>query len=28
VVFTGNGDTHSIKNIGTTDAIFLAVILK
>ena len=28
VVFTGNGDTHSIKNIGTTAAIFLAVILK
>ena len=28
VVFTGNGDTHSIKNIGTTDATFLAVILK
>ena len=28
VVFTGNGVTHSIKNIGTTDAVFLAVILK
>lgn len=28
VVFTGGGDTHSIKNIGTTDAVFMAVILK
>lgn len=28
VVFTGNGDTHSIKNTGNTDAVFLAVILK
>ena len=28
VVFTGNGDSHSIKNIGTADAVFMAVILK
>jgi mannose-6-phosphate isomerase-like protein (cupin superfamily) len=28
VVFTGNGDKHGIKNIGTSDAVFLAVILK
>ncbi|MBR3938464.1 MAG: cupin domain-containing protein [Bacteroidales bacterium] len=28
VVFTGGGDTHSIKNIGTTNAVFMAVILK
>lgn len=27
-MFTANGDTHSIENIGTTDATFLAVILK